>query len=107
MIDLTVDIPSKTRFQSTINLDYANGRKRNAYQVFAYQDTSNYKIAGLNAEARRWVIGEFNNGQYRELRRSNVNTVQNKDYQLELAIDGQQATLNVDGNAVLSSCVWQ
>ncbi|MDB4864313.1 hypothetical protein OAI33_13570, partial [Pirellulaceae bacterium] len=102
VIDLTVDIPSKTRFQSTINLDYANGRKRNAYQVFAYQDTNNYKIAGLNAEARRWVIGEFNNGQYRELRRSNVNTAQNKDYQLELAINGQQATLNVDGNAVLS-----
>ncbi|MBT6722874.1 MAG: cadherin-like domain-containing protein, partial [Planctomycetaceae bacterium] len=102
VIDLTVDIPSKTRFQSTINLDYANGRKRNAYQVFAYQDTNNYKIAGLNAEARRWVIGEFNNGQYRELRRSNVDAIQNKNYQLELAIDGQQATLNVDGNAVLS-----
>ncbi|MBA60884.1 MAG: hypothetical protein CMJ76_00820, partial [Planctomycetaceae bacterium] len=102
VIDLTVDIPSKTRFQSTVNLEFASGLKRNAYQVFAYQDNDNYKIAGLDAQSQRWVIGEFNDGQYRELRRGNTNAVENKNYQLELVIDGKLATLNVDGNSVLS-----
>ncbi|MEC9095277.1 MAG: Ig-like domain-containing protein, partial [Planctomycetota bacterium] len=100
VIDLTVDIPSKTRFQSTINLEFAGGLKRNAYQVFAYQNNDNYKIAGLNAEANRWVVGEFVNGQYRELRRGNTNPVQNKNYQLELQIDGKAAKLHVDGQMV-------
>ena len=97
VIDLTADIPSKTRFQSTINLEYANNRRRNAHLVFAYQDADNYKFAGLNAESRRWVISEVVNGQTRELRRSNVNPTQNKNYQLELVIDGSRATLSVDG----------
>ncbi|MGC6449882.1 MAG: Ig-like domain-containing protein, partial [Pirellulaceae bacterium] len=97
VIDLTADIPSKTRFQSTINLEYANNRRRNAHLVFAYQDADNYKFAGLNAESRRWVISEVVDGQTRELRRSNVNPTQNKNYQLELVIDGSQATLSVDG----------
>ncbi|MBH58145.1 MAG: hypothetical protein CMJ82_13290 [Planctomycetaceae bacterium] len=100
VIDLTVDIPSKTRFQSTVNLEYVNGFRRNAYQVFAYQDNSNYKIAGLNADARVWVIGEFQNGQYRELRRGNTSPAQNRNYNLELQIDGKRATLHVDGQAV-------
>ena len=102
VVDLTVDIPAKTRFQTTINLEYASGLRRNAYQVFAYQDNNNYKIAGLNANAGRWVIGEFVNGSYRALRQVSVSPAQNVNYQLELVLEGKKATLHVDGRAITS-----
>lgn len=85
-----------------------NGRARfsNAFVVFDYADEMNYKLAGVEAKNRLWVISEMDGGQYRRLATRNDATItQTGSLPDDLTVEVREGSVTLQTRAGLGPLV--
>ncbi len=88
---------------ATANMDKSKtGTKSNAYIVFDYQSPTNFKFAGIDCGLSKLRIGQRTDQGWEYAVQSNLLIQPNADYQLKVALEGNKATLVVNGGNSLS-----
>jgi Ca2+-binding RTX toxin-like protein len=96
-------LPPYYEVVGTVNADKAKaGYKSNAYLVFDYQGSSDFKFAGLDIGLGKVQIGRRTATGWQVLAQANLTLYANRDYELVLVVNGQVVTLYVDGVARLT-----
>ncbi|MGM1053714.1 MAG: hypothetical protein ACQEXO_15205, partial [Pseudomonadota bacterium] len=73
------------------------GVKSNAYILFDYQDSDDFKFAGIDISTNKLVIGQRIADEWRVLSDTNLQMRGGQIYELGLILNGNLATLIVDG----------
>ncbi|MBB3329602.1 Ca2+-binding RTX toxin-like protein [Halomonas campaniensis] len=73
------------------------GVKSNAYILFDYQDSDDFKFAGIDISTNKLVIGQRIGDEWRVLSETNLQMRGGQTYDLGLILNGNLATLVVDG----------
>ncbi|WP_254277881.1 hypothetical protein [Halomonas sp. 3H] len=73
------------------------GVKSNAYILFDYQDSDDFKFAGIDISTNKLVIGQRIGDEWRVLSETNLQMRGGQTYELGLILNGNLATLVVDG----------
>ncbi|MCA9262544.1 MAG: hypothetical protein KDA60_01800 [Planctomycetales bacterium] len=105
ILQLGSELPENLELTVTVNADDIADRHSNAYVIFDYQSSSNFKFAGARVAGDQWVIGHRNaSGWYADAIVESTEPIDpNQDYELKLTItDDSQVTLSVDGRAQIT-----
>ncbi|MEC7565167.1 MAG: hypothetical protein VX738_05730, partial [Planctomycetota bacterium] len=102
VVDLTVPIPDRVKFQATANMQNISGFLRTAVFVFDYVDANNYKYAGANGSRGKWFMNEVTNGSLRGLTSKSSSISVSQDYALELRMEGNLVQLYANDELQLS-----
>lgn len=78
------------------------GYKANAYIVFDYQGSDDFKFAGLNGSTNKIEIGYHDAGGWHVTATSNLLVKPGKDYNILLAVNGTNTTIVVNNRDVLT-----
>jgi hypothetical protein len=96
-------IPSYVEILVEANADKAKaGYKSNAYIVFDYQSADDFKFAGIDAGLDKIRIGHRTESGWVVDVQSNMQLLENADYDLTLALHGAVATIYVNGGNATS-----
>ena len=96
-------LPHYYEVTATVSADKAkSGFQSNAYLIFDYRSTVDYKFAGIEIGTSKVQIGRRTAYGLEVLAQLNMTLVDNRNYDLVVAVNGQSVTLYVDGVAVLS-----
>nr|WP_261360822.1 S8 family peptidase [Aeoliella straminimaris] len=91
-------LPTNLEIQATINADdVSSGRLSNGLVIFDYQDPLNFKFAGAFVGGNRWVIGHRTASSWVEDATLSESIAAWTDYDLDVVLEGNTATLTVDG----------
>lgn len=90
-------LSSGSTFQVTMNV-VGDGKAQNGFVVFDYVSPTNFKYVGARVGGKAWVIGQYKDGQYSDLKKSAEPLLSiGKDYTLSIGLTGNTLTLKVDG----------
>ncbi|MEC7564137.1 MAG: Ig-like domain-containing protein, partial [Planctomycetota bacterium] len=95
-------LPANVQFDATMNIQSVSGFNRNGYFIFNYQDDANYNYIGANQNSSRWEVVEVSNNTPLVLRTARATIQPGRDYELRLLLEGNTATLVVDGTTILT-----
>jgi hypothetical protein len=104
VLTLAETVPEDFEIGVTMNVAGISGFAQNAFIVFDYISTNDFKFAGALVGGKRWTIGEYSNGSRRFLSRTSGQMAADTDLAISLLYQGQKATLKSDGESVLE---WQ
>jgi glucose/arabinose dehydrogenase len=99
LLPAAAELPRDWHASVTIQSDPTPGYYRNGYIVFDYVDPTNFKYAGLRVAAGRWVIGQRTAAGWNDLASVPVALGGRLDHAIRLGVEGNRATLFVDGEA--------
>ena len=113
ILNAEAPLPLDFEIQATINADEGQisifgivlvDNLMNGFVVFDYQDTGNFKFAGADIDADRWVIGHHDDVAGWSTDAWIAQDLDfSTDYDLQVAIaSNNQVTLGVDGNSILT-----
>ncbi len=89
-------LPGDVNIQAQVRVTPSNGSQlfSNGYIVFDYQDANNYKLAGVEAKNKLWVISEVVNGVYNQIvSRFDSSISQTGTYQLDVDVTSSGVTM--------------
>jgi Ca2+-binding RTX toxin-like protein len=96
-------LPRYHEILARVNSDKAKaGYRSNAYVLFDYQHSTDFKFAGIEIGTSKVRIGRRTASGWQVLAQANWTLLANRDYDLMVVVDGQTVTLYVDGVAALS-----
>ncbi|HEX7167002.1 MAG TPA: Calx-beta domain-containing protein [Acidimicrobiales bacterium] len=96
-------LPRYFEVTATVNADKPKaGYKANAYVVFDYQGSTDFKYAGIDISTGKVQIGKRTASGWQVLAQANWTLFANRDYDLVVAVNGQVVTLYVDGVLAIS-----
>ncbi|NDV63154.1 LEPR-XLL domain-containing protein [Puniceicoccales bacterium CK1056] len=98
-------IPIYYEVMATLNPVKPNGGfKSNAYLVFDYQSSTDFKFAGINVSTNKLEIGQYTaDGWTVDVQSPHLGSLKsNTPYNVLLAVNGTTVTLVVDGSSVLT-----
>ncbi len=96
-------LPSYFEVRATINAGKpTGGTKSNAYLIFDYQSSSDFKFAGVNIFTDKIEMGYRDELGWHVVEQTPARLRPNRDYQLLLALNGTAATLVVNGADVFT-----
>lgn len=100
---LQEQIAKYTEVLVTVNAEKDKaGFKSNAYIIFDYQDETNFKFAGIDVGLNKVQIGERTALGWNVLSQHNLQLLAKADHDLTLAMNGQIATIYVNGGSPVS-----
>ncbi|MGH9282894.1 MAG: Calx-beta domain-containing protein, partial [Acidimicrobiales bacterium] len=98
-----VYLPRYYEITATVSADKPKaGYKANAYLLFDYQGSLDFKFAGIEIGTSKVQIGRRTATGWQVLAQANWALVANRDYDLVVAVNGQTVTLYVDGVQALA-----
>ena len=96
-------LPSYYEVTATVSADQAKaGFRSNAFLIIDYRSAIDYKFAGIEIGTSKVQIGRRTQAGLVVLAQANMTLVDNRNYNLVAAVNGQTVTLYVDGVQVLA-----
>ncbi|HEV2294748.1 MAG TPA: calcium-binding protein [Tepidisphaeraceae bacterium] len=97
------ELPAYFELRATARADKAKaGQKANAYLIFDYRSTTDFKFAGFNDANDQVVIGHRTAAGWQVLKWANLRIVDGSLQLMKVAINGTTSTLLINNQIVLS-----
>ena len=101
--NIGVALPENIEIQATMRGENAGGYWRNGQLIFDYVDDENFKYVALRFAENRVAIGEMVDGRTQDKITPQKSLNNNTDYRVVALIEGQKATLVIDGDEIGSA----
>ncbi len=103
LVQFSDPLPTNLQILTTLNAnDATDGKLSNGFTIFDYQNPSDFKFAGAYVGADYWLIGHRTADGWVEYATLTETIDPLTDYALEVRLEGQSATVIVDGQTKLS-----
>lgn len=89
-------VGSGSIFSTKLNVTW-DGKIKNGYIIFDYVSPTDFKYVWARVWAGAWVLGQYKDGQYKDLKKIKETLSAQKDYLLQVTFSGKTIILNVDG----------
>ena len=107
VIQLADPLPGRFAISTTLRGKNAPSGLSNAAVVFDYESPSRFKFAGAFFDSGDWQIGQVNGGNWKTLAAAPDTIAINADYDVEVVISNDRATLSVGGTEKVSHTFGQ
>ena len=101
--NIGVALPENLEIHATMRGENAGGYWRNGQLIFDYVDDQNFKYVSLRFGENRVAIGEMVDGSTQDKITPQKSLSYNTDYRVVALIEGQKATLLIDGDEIGSA----
>ena len=101
--NIGVALPENLEIQATMRGENAGGYWKNGQLIFDYVDDETFKYVALRFGENRVAIGEMVDGSAQDKITPQKSLSYNTDYRVVALIEGQKATLVIDGDVIGSA----